>query len=114
MLAHIPPALPNAVLLDSDNPHSPWTRTDPRFNSSGSAVHDQCRERSIDHEEKRDQVSMQRGMIQSQDPVQQRTILMRNTALRETTFAATFVVVLLLASTTVSVSCDPEGRCGHP
>jgi hypothetical protein len=39
ILAHIPPALPKAVLLDSDDNHTPWTRTDPRFNSSGSAVH---------------------------------------------------------------------------
>jgi hypothetical protein len=37
--SHNPPALPKAVLLDSDDDFSPWTSASPRFSVDGSAIH---------------------------------------------------------------------------
>jgi hypothetical protein len=36
--AHVPPAMQNPVMLDSDTHHSPWTRNAPRFTVVGPAV----------------------------------------------------------------------------
>ena len=38
VVAHVPPALPKAVLLDSDDAFSPWTRKAPRFVKAGATI----------------------------------------------------------------------------
>jgi uncharacterized membrane protein len=53
-------------------------------------------------------------MICRQDPMKQRTVLMRNMALRRTSFAAAFAAVLLLASATIFVGCERKADAVTP